>query len=220
MHRLKSEVLDDLAHAVVEMEEGKAVEIALEAVECGIDPYVALEALSKAMEMVAKKYENGEYFIPELIVCSDTLYAALEILKPHLGSRSAKSLGRAVIGVVEGDIHDLGRDVPLRKFLDESGKAGAHLICMSTLMTTSMRGIEKVIAMLDAEGVRERYKVMIGGGPVSQEYADRIGADGYAPNAAAAVKKAKELLAVRNTQAQIKEQDFSGNSECPLPGEV
>ncbi|HYA40262.1 MAG TPA: B12-binding domain-containing protein, partial [Syntrophobacteraceae bacterium] len=156
MHRLKSEVLDDLAHAVVEMEEGKAVEIALEAVECGIDPYVALEALSKAMEMVAKKYENGEYFIPELIVCSDTLYAALEILKPHLGSRSAKSLGRAVIGVVEGDIHDigknlvkvmlefsgfdihdLGRDVPLREFLDQSGKAGAHLICMSTLMTTS-----------------------------------------------------------------------------------
>jgi corrinoid protein of di/trimethylamine methyltransferase len=219
MHRLKSEVLDDLAHAVVEMEENKAVELAREAMECGIDPYAAMDGLSKGMEMVVKKYESGEYFIPELIVCSDTLYAGLKILKPHLGSRSAKSLGRAVIGVVEGDIHDigknlvklmlefsgleiydLGRDVPLRTFLEESGKVGAHLICMSTLMTTSMSGMEEVIAMLGAEGVRERYKVMIGGGPISQKYADRIGAEGYAPNAAAAVKKAKELLVVRNTR--------------------
>ena len=219
MHRPKSEVLDDLAYAVVEMEENKAVELVREAIECGIDPYAAIEGLSKGMEMVAKKYENGEYFIPEFIVCSDTLYAGLEILKPHLGSRSAKSLGRAVIGVVEGDIHDigknlvkvmlefsgfdihdLGRDVPLRKFLEESGKVGADLICMSTLMTTSMRGIEEVIAMLEAEGVRERYKVMIGGGPISQKFADRVGAEGYAPNAAAAAKKARELLVARNSR--------------------
>jgi corrinoid protein of di/trimethylamine methyltransferase len=214
MIRTKPEILRDLADAVVEMEEKKAVELALEVLECGIDPYVAImDGLSKGMELVGKKYEIGEYFIPQLIVCSDAMYAGIEVLRPHIVAESVKTFGKVVIGVVEGDthdigknlvkmmleasgfeVHDLGRDVPLRRFVEESERVSAQMICMSTLMTTAMDGMEEVMAMLDAEGVRNKYRVLIGGGPISQKYADRIRADGYAPNAAAAVKKAKELV--------------------------
>jgi dimethylamine corrinoid protein len=221
MFRPKNEILDDLALAIVAMEETKAVELAQEAVQSGMDPYEAIGGLSKGMDMVSRKYESGEYFLPQLIVCSDALYAGLEVVKPHLKTLSAQSYGRVVIGVVEGDTHDigknlvklmlefsgfdvcdLGRDVPLRKFLEEPQRVGADLICMSTLMTTAMGGMEKVMGMLGVEGVREKYKVMIGGGPISQRFADKIGADGYAPNAAAAVKKARELLRVADSEAE------------------
>jgi dimethylamine corrinoid protein len=216
MPRSKAEILKELARAVVEMEETQAVELAKESLECGIDPYESIEdGLSKGMETVGKKYESGEYFIPQLLVCSDTMYEAIEILRPHLVAQSAKVLGKVVIGVVEGDTHDLGknlvkimleasgfeghdlgRDVPLRKFVEEAERISADMICMSTLMTTAMGGMEAVMRMLETGGIRSRYKIMIGGGPVSQGYADRIGADGYASNAAAAVKKAKELLKI------------------------
>lgn len=222
MTRTEQSILNDLADAVVEMEEQKTVELAREALDAGIDPYQAItDGLSRGMQTVGKKYEDGEYFVPQLIVCADAMNAGIEVLRPHVLAESAKTFGRAVIGVVEGDIHDIGKnlvrtlleasgmevhdlgyDVPSEKFVEESERVNAHLICMSTLMTTAMGGMERVMGILKARGTRSRYKVMVGGSPVSQKYADGIGADGYAPNAAAAVRKAKELLDVREPSSR------------------
>jgi dimethylamine corrinoid protein len=134
-------------------------------------------------------------------------------LKPHLRSESSSISGPIVIGVVEGDTHDigknlvrtmlessgftvydLGRDVPLQHFIDEAERTGAQMICLSTLMTTAMGGMEEVIRLLTIQGLREKYKILIGGGPVSSAFAVAIQADGYASNAVHAVRKAKELL--------------------------
>lgn len=217
MARTEQAILNDLADAVLEMDEQKAVELAHEALHAGIDAYRAImDGLSRGMEIVGEKYEDGEYFVPQLIVCADAMNAGIGVLQPQVTGGSAKTFGTAVIGVVEGDIHnigknlvgtllqasglevhDLGSDVPSKKFVEESERVSAQLICMSTLMTTAMGGMERVMDMLEAIGTRQRYKVMVGGSPVSQKYADGIGADGYAPNAAAAVRKAKELLAIR-----------------------
>jgi len=141
------------------------------------------------------------------------MYAGIEVLKPHLKGDGIDTAEKAVIGVVEGDthdigknlvklmlessgfqVHDLGRDVPLQEFPNGAEQVGAKLICISTLMTTGMDGMEEMIRMLEAEGARERYRIMVGGGPISQAFADRIGADGYAPDALSAVKKAREIL--------------------------
>lgn len=218
MARAAHDILNDLANAVVEMDEKKTVELAHEALDAGIDPYRAITAgLSRGMEIVGTKYENGEYFVPQLIVCSDAMNSGIEVLRPHIAAGTVETLGRAVIGVVQGDVHeigknlvgtlleasglevhDLGYDVPLERFVEEPERVNAQMICMSSLMTTAMGGMEKVMKMLRAKGTRSRYKVMIGGSPVSQTYADRIGADGYAANATAAARKAQELLAGRN----------------------
>ncbi len=214
MLKTKEQILKELADAIVAMDEDGAVKLAGEALRQGIGAHEAIiDGLSKGMDVVGVKYESGEYFIPQLLVCSDAMYAAIEVLKPYLKGTDAKSAGSIVIGVVEGDthdigknlvkimlessgfeVHDLGRDVPLQKFMDEAEKVRARMICLSTLMTTAMSGMEEVVDMLKAAGLRDKYKVMVGGGPISQSFADAIGADGYASDAVHAVKKARELL--------------------------
>lgn len=217
---VKEQILAEIATAVVAMDENGVVELVRAALRQGIDANeIILEALSKGMEVVGKKYESGEYFIPQMLVCSDAMYAAIEVLKPHLVGTESGSAGRVVIGVVEGDTHDigknlvkimlessgfdvldLGRDVPLLKFIDQAEEFRADMICLSSLMTTAMNGMKGLVQMLEAKGLRNTYKIMVGGGPVSQSFADAIGADGYAANAVNAVKKAKELLVGRKTR--------------------
>lgn len=216
----KEQILAEIATAVVAMDENGVVELVRTALRQGIDANeIILEALSKGMEVVGKKYESGEYFIPQMLVCSDAMYAAIEILKPHLVGTESGAAGRVVIGVVEGDTHDigknlvkimlessgfdvldLGRDVSLIKFIDQAEEFRADIICLSSLMTTAMNGMKGLVQMLEAKGLRNTYKIMVGGGPVSQSFADAIGADGYAANAVNAVKKAKELLVGRETR--------------------
>lgn len=220
MLMVKEQILAEIATAVVAMDENGVVELVRAALRQGIDANeIILEALSKGMEVVGKKYESGEYFIPQMLVCSDAMYAAIEVLKPHLVGTESGSAGRVVIGVVEGDTHDigknlvkimlessgfdvldLGRDVPLLKFIDQAEEFRADMICLSSLMTTAMNGMKGLVQMLEAKGLRNTYKIMVGGGPVSQSFADAIGADGYAANAVNAVKKAKELLVGRKTR--------------------
>ena len=210
----KEALLAELARCVLEMEDDAVVDVAKEYVEAGFDAYEGItEGLAKGMEKAGQLYEEEEYFVPELLICSDAMYNGLEILKPHL-KRDDSSKGCGVlIGVVEGDTHDigknlvkimmetagfdmidLGRDVPLQKFVDTAKEKKAKLICLSTLMTTTMGGMETVIRLLEEAGIRDQVKVMIGGGPISQKYADKIGADGYSQNAVEAVKLAKNLL--------------------------
>ncbi|MGB3221397.1 MAG: corrinoid protein [Desulforhopalus sp.] len=213
MTRSREDILGDLADSVLNMKEELAVATAKEAIEAGLDALDAINnGLVVGMDKAGELYDREEYFVPELLICSDALYLALDILKPHLKLETAVEKIGCVIGVLEGDthdigknlvkimldvagfeIHDLGRNVPLTDFIEKAKEVNAAMICMSTLMTTTMDGMATVIEMLKEEGIRDRFKVLVGGGPISQAYADRIGADGYASNASKAVEMAKTL---------------------------
>jgi corrinoid protein of di/trimethylamine methyltransferase len=215
MKREREEILKDLANGVLNMDEELTAQAAREAIESRLDAYDAISnGLVVGMNKAGDLYETEEYFVPEILICSDAMYAGLEILRPHLKKESARQQINCVIGVVEGDthdigknllkimldvagfeIHDLGRNVPLSDFVEKAKEVNAGLICMSTLMTTTMDGMTTVIEMLKEEGIRNRFKVMVGGGPISKAFADRIGADGYAENAANAVRVAKKVCA-------------------------
>ncbi|HIW83722.1 MAG TPA: corrinoid protein [Candidatus Dorea gallistercoris] len=214
MEQKKEELLKRLSDGVLEMEEDDVAQAAKEYLEAG---YLALdgimEGLVDGMNRASQLYEEEEYFVTDLLLCSDAMYVGLDILRPYLPDTSGEDKIKGVIGVVEGDTHDigknlvkimmetagfdmidLGRDVPLQKFVDTAKEKKAKLICLSTLMTTTMGGMETVIRLLEEAGIRDQVKVMIGGGPISQKYADKIGADGYSQNAVEAVKLAKNLL--------------------------
>jgi corrinoid protein of di/trimethylamine methyltransferase len=202
------------------MDEELAVKAAKEVVAAGYDAYDAINnGLVAGMNQAGILYEKEEYFVPELLICSDAMYAGLEILRPHIKTDAAAEKHSVVIGVMEGDthdigknlvkimmdaagfeMHDLGRNVPLAQFVEKAKDHSAELICMSTLMTTTMDGMASVIEMLKEEGIRDSFKVMVGGGPISQGFAKKIGADGYADNATNAVALSKKLLAKSNSR--------------------
>ena len=217
MAKSKEELLEKLSECVVEMEDEEVVDVATEYVESG---YPALdgimEGLVDGMNKASDLYDEEEYFVTDLLLCSDAMYSGIDILKPHLPVEKNKGEKlKIVIGVVEGDTHDigknlvkimldtagfemydLGRDVPLDNFVDKAIEVGASLICMSTLMTTTMDGMRIVIEKLKEKGIRDNVKVMVGGSPISQKYANEIGADGYSANAVGAVKLAKRLAGI------------------------
>ncbi len=217
MAKSKEELLEKLSECVVEMEDEEVVDVANEYVESG---YPALdgimEGLVDGMNKASDLYDEEEYFVTDLLLCSDAMYSGIDILKPHLPVEENKGKKlKIVIGVVEGDTHDigknlvkimldtagfemydLGRDVPLDNFVDKAIEVGASLICMSTLMTTTMDGMRIVIEKLKEKGIRDNVKVMVGGSPISQKYANEIGADGYSANAVGAVKLAKRLAGI------------------------
>jgi len=206
-----------LSDSVVDMDEEEAVRLSNQAVAEKLDAYEAIDrGLADGMERAGVLFEQEEYFIPELLMCSDAMYAGLDILKPHIKADTAAEKRKVVIGVVEGDTHDigknlvkmmlessgfdvvdLGRDVPPLRFVEEAIAAEADIIGLSTLMTTTMGGMKNVIELLIEKGVREKVKVMVGGGPISQSFSDKIGANGYARNAAEAVRLARELVESR-----------------------
>lgn len=210
----KEELFKKLSDSVVEMEEEDTVEISNIIVNEKIDAYEAIEkGLSDGMERAGELFEEEEYFIPELLMCADAMYAGLNVLKPHIKVDNHSEKYKVVIGVIEGDTHDigknlvkimletsgfdvidLGRDIPPQEFVDTAKKVEAKIICISTLMTTTMDGMSEVIKILHKENVRDNFKVMVGGGPISQSFADKIGADGYSVNAAEAVRLARKLV--------------------------
>lgn len=209
------ELFEALATAVVEMEEERTVALAQEAISRKIDAYRAIDqGLAVGMERAGALFEEEEYFIPELLMCSDAMYAGLEILRPHLRVAAAADKVRVVIGVIQGDTHDigknlvrilleaagfevtdLGRDIAPLAFVTTAEQIDARVIALSTLMTTTMDGMGEVVRLLDERGNRQRFRVIVGGGPISQGFASRIGADGYAANAAEAVKLVRRLTA-------------------------
>jgi corrinoid protein of di/trimethylamine methyltransferase len=209
------EILQGLSDSVFEMEEDEAARYANEAIDAGIDATVAIESgLADGMQRAGKLYEEEEYFISELLLCADALNAGVDVLKPHLKSdENAEAKKKIVIGVIEGDTHDigknlvkilteaggyeiidLGRDVPPQTFVDTAIEKEADVIALSTLMTTTMVGMPRTIKLLEEKGVRDKFKVIIGGGPISQHYADTIGADGYSANASDAVRLLRSLV--------------------------
>lgn len=204
-----------ISEAVIEMDDDLVEELCNKSLELEIPADKTItEGLVIGMDKVGQLYEEQEYFLPELLTCSDTLNIGLDILKPHISIETIDNPIKIVIGVVEGDTHDigknlvkimmqsagfevydLGRDVPLQEFIDVAEEVGANIICMSTLMTTTMMGMKTVIEILKQNNIRDKYKVMIGGGPISQRFADEIGADAYTVDANEAVKRIKLMMA-------------------------
>jgi len=213
MSNNKAVLFGKLSEAVVNMDEQETVILSNEVIREELDAYDAIDqGLSHGMERAGKLYEEEEYFIPELLMCSDAMYSGINILKPHIKREGLGEKHKVVIGVVEGDTHDigknlvkimletagfdiidLGRDIPPQDFVNKAKETGASIIALSTLMTTTMEGMAEVIHILKRENIRDRFKVIIGGGPISQSFADKIEADGYSVNAADAVRLARRL---------------------------
>jgi corrinoid protein of di/trimethylamine methyltransferase len=207
-----------LANAVLELDEALTVDLANQVVSGGFDAWEAIEqGLITGMNRAGKLFDEEEYFVPELLIAADAMYAGLAILRPHIRQHFTTHGRRVVIGVVQGDTHDigknlvrimlevagfevfdLGRDVPPRQFIDRAVEVEADVIALSTLMTTTMTQMAEVVRLLEAEQLRSRFKVIVGGAPLSQQFSDRIGADGYAPKAAQAVQLAKRLTGLVN----------------------
>ena len=208
----KQEILDKLKNGVIQYDEDACKEGAQEALDAGLDANEAIfDGLVAGMEEVGRLFEAQEYFVPEILMCADALYAGLDILKPHCKQMDIGVKGSVVIGTVEGDVHDigknlvkmmfdvagftvydLGRDVPLDQFVEEQLKTDSELVCLSAMMTTSMVGMPKVIEKIKAKN--PNCMIMIGGAPTSKELADKWGADGYATDASNALKEAIKMV--------------------------
>lgn len=190
-----------------------------EAIEKKIDPNEVIQlALTPGMQEVGRLFRNNEYFIPEVLMCAKAMNLALGTLKPLLiGDASRQTIGKFMIGTVEGDVHDIGKNlvammmessnfevidlgvnVPPEKFVAEAQTHQPDIVGLSALLSTTIIGFEDVIQAFKQSGLRDQIKIMVGGAPVTQEYADRVDADGYASNAAEAVEKARQLLASQN----------------------
>ena len=208
----KEAILTGLANAVDAMDEEASARLAREALDAGIDAYEAItQGCSKGMAVVSDKYDNGIYFVPEILLCADAMYAAVDILKPHLKTETGSGRTPIIIGVIQGDIHDIGKnivklmleaaaypvhdlgnDVSVAAFVDKAREVGSGIIAVSTLMSTTMKGMGALIEALTEAGIRDSFRVMIGGGPISSAFAQKIGADGYGANAAEAIQLAND----------------------------
>ena len=209
-------IIDNLRDAIIELDDAKAVEAATSLIAEGLDPLEGIEkGLSLGMTTIGDRFNLGECFLPELIRAGNTFNAAIKILEPAITNRGEekKQTGVVVLGTVTGDVHkigkeilamlmrtrgfvvhDLGEDVSLSTFVEKAEALSADIIAMSALLTTTMPAQKEVIDFLKEKGIRDNFTVMVGGGPVSQEWADEIGADGYSETAEAAVKLAKNLI--------------------------
>lgn len=211
-------MLNLLKQAVLEGNGEEAVSLTQKLLEQGVDPHKILnEALVPAMDIVGQEYERGERFIPEMLVSAEAMKAAMQVLKPKLLTAGVKTRGKVVLGTVEGDVHDIGKnlvammlegagfevidlgtEVTAEQFVEAVRNHQPDIVGMSALLTTTMIHMPEVIEALTKAGLRKTVKIMVGGAPVSQEYAIQIGADGYAPDAVSAVELAKKLVSQKN----------------------
>lgn len=217
------EIFERLKKSVVDMDIDAAKMAAQDALDAGIDAYEAIiDGLAKGMEQVSQLYDDGDYFVPEVVCCADTMYAGLDVLKPHVKRSEAGKKKKVVIGVVEGDTHDigknlvvmmleaadfevfdLGRNVPLNAFVDKVLEVDADIVGMSALMTTTREGMKVVIEDVKARAADRWRPVMVGGAAVSQSFADQVGADGYASNAIEAVLVARRLASKEVVSSEV-----------------
>ena len=214
---MSNELLMQIMTSLVEGEPEATIDLTRQAIEANIEPLTIIDdGLMPGMDIVGHKFQTGEYFLPNLIVAAGGMKGAMGLLEPELQARqqALETTGTMVIGSVAGDIHeigkslvgtmmsasgfqvhDLGVDVSVDAFLAKIKETGANLLGLSALLTTTMTVQHKVIMALEEAGIRDQVKVIIGGAPISQEWADTIGADGYAQDAVGAVELAKRLVA-------------------------
>jgi 5-methyltetrahydrofolate--homocysteine methyltransferase len=207
--------LKQLYEAVVSGDAKATQAITRQALADGVDPLKLVnEYMVPAMDEVGRRFEANEYFVPELLISARAMKAALELIRPLLTARGDKPVGRVAIGTVKGDLHDIGKNlvasllegggfevidlgvnVAPEKFIATINEKQANIIAMSALLTTTMPGMKTTIDALKQAGVRSKVKVLIGGAPITQRYAEEIGADGYSESAVGAVALAKKAVA-------------------------
>ncbi len=208
--------LSRLSAAILNGDAGNATAAAKEALSAGVDPVeLVTQGISPAMGEVGRRFEAGEYFVPELLIAARATKGVFEILRPALAKKGAEPAGRVVIGTVKGDLHDIGKNlvaamlegggfevidlgvnVTPERIVETVKEKNAHVVGLSALLTTTMPEMKNAVAALQAAGLRDRVKVMIGGAPVTSQFAQEIGADGYGENAAGAVGIARQLLGI------------------------
>ncbi len=203
-----------LSQAIDKGDREKIIQLTTEALGVGTNPQdIIVRGLQAGMAMVGEKFSSGEYFLPDMLMAARAMKAALEILKPALGKTGIPTIGKVVIGTVEGDMHDIGKNVvatflsgngfevfdlglsvPAKKFIDEVSEQKPDILGMSALLTTTMPVMDKVIKALAEAGLRSSVRVIVGGAPVTQDYANYIGADAYAHDGGKAVPVCRQLL--------------------------
>ena len=211
--RTKEELLQEMARCVRDMEDEEVVAVTQEYADAGFDPQEGImNGLVVGMNEAGKLYEEEEYYIPELLICSDAMYNGLDVLRPLLPKGAGGNGTKVVIAVIQGDTHDigknlvkimleaagyqvvdLGRDVPIARLVDAVREEKPQILALSTLMSTSMAHMGTLIEELKKAGLRDSVKVIVGGAPVSRGFAEKIGADGYSENATEAVKLVDRL---------------------------
>ena len=210
----KEELLHELSDAIISCKKDRVL-AAVEKARKTMEPAEIIDkGLAAGMNQVGTLFERGKLFLPHVMMAADAMTAGVKLLEADMpAGTGTKKLGVIVNGTVEGDVHDIGksivstmlqsagfevydigRDVPIKNFIDKAKEVNANMIGVSALMTTTLQGQREVIELLKEEGMREKVKVMVGGAPATQAWADKIGADCYAENASEAVTKAKELL--------------------------
>lgn len=216
--KTKEQLLEEMAELVLNMEDEEIIDVAKEYLEGGHSAFDGIQkGLAEGMNRAGQLFEEQEYYIPELLLCSDAMYAGLEILRPVVIEelkKTAQNKGfTAVVGVVQGDthdigknlfkimletagfeVHDMGNNVPPQDFIDKIREVDADLLGLSTLMTTTMINMEKTVKMVKTSDLKDRVVVMVGGGPISREYAEKVGADGFERDVYKAVQTAKVLV--------------------------
>jgi len=203
-----------LAQAIIYRDQAKAEELTKQAIEEGVAPDVILnEGLVAGMNVVGQKFKANEFYVPEVLIAARTMQRAMEHLRPVLIEAGTEPVAKVIIGTVKGDLHDIGKnlvammlegagfeiidlgvDVSPEKFVASVQEKDARIVALSALLTTTMPAMRDTIAAFDSAGLRDKIRVMVGGAPVTQNFADEIGADGYAPDAASAVDTAKQLI--------------------------
>ncbi len=207
--------LQALADAIISGKAPQAKELTEAALKEGVSPGDILNnGLVAGMNVVGVRFKNNEFYVPEVLIAARAMKSAMDVLRPVLAETGVEPVAKVAIGTVRGDLHDIGKnlvammlegagfeindlgvDVKPEQFVDVVKSSGCKLVCLSALLTTTMPAMKDTIQAMADAGVRDSVKVMVGGAPVTQSYCDEIGADGYAPDAASAVDKAKELLA-------------------------
>jgi len=207
--------LDNISEALQRGDAEKVEELVKKSLEENLSPKKILEdGLIKGMGIIGAKFKKNEVYVPEVLIAARAMHAGMNILKPKLIETGIKNIGIVAIGTVKGDLHDIGKnlvkmmlegagfevidlgiDVSVDKFVEAVKEHKPNIIAMSALLTTTMVNMPEVIKALEAAGLREKVKIMIGGAPITQNYADQIGADGYSPDAASAVDNAKTFIA-------------------------
>ncbi|MCX5884797.1 MAG: corrinoid protein [Proteobacteria bacterium] len=211
------EIIKRIVEGLSEGEADKTELLTQEALRQGVLPEIILkEGLIAAMNMIGERFKQGDLFVPEVLLAARAMQAGMNILKPRLIQTGIKPLGRIIIGTVKGDLHDIGKnlvammlegagfeiidlgiDTAPERFIQEVKDKKPQIVALSALLTTTLPMMKATIELLKAEGLEGTVKVLVGGAPLSQRYADEIGADGYAPDAVSAVAKARELLNLR-----------------------
>ncbi len=208
--------LNEIRENLIQGKAARVKALVQKAIDEGQDVEKVLsEGLISGMDIVGKKFKKNEFYIPEMLIAARAMKRGMEVLRPILIKKDIKSAGIVVLGTARGDLHDIGKnlvgmmmegagfeivdlgvDVSPEKFVEAAKEKGANIIGVSALLTTTMPGMKDVVQVLKESGLKEEIKVMVGGAPVTQSYADEIGADGYAPDAASAADKAKQLLEI------------------------